>query len=298
MIAAGVWFAAGVLPLAVLLPQWDAWRAWIPTLGFAFVTTALLGLASPWLAGGWIVVKIIALMLSPAAPVWVSAAAPQEASHESFPQITRLQRVVAGTRQTLLARCPRLPPRSIVAYFEIPRLAEYAFQGASALRVWYRDSTLSWDRFGGTAGLLRPYAAGVEFLYFAPQVAIASGPEELRNFRAGVLATNQNRWEEADSLLQVASRDFGDRRSKFLGSIIQNRSNIAYLRGDYVGADSLNRQAEALGLDHPDFWAPTAAIALARGDTERARRAVRRLLELDPNHPDAKKLVEAVGLSK
>ena len=38
------------MPLALLLSDWNGWRAWTPSFDLAFPIPALLGTASPWLA--------------------------------------------------------------------------------------------------------------------------------------------------------------------------------------------------------------------------------------------------------
>src|SRR5439155_2786383 len=65
VLAAAAWFVAGAIPLAALLPDWNAWRAWTPTLGFDVAAGAALGAVSPWLAGGLAVIKLSGLLMAP-----------------------------------------------------------------------------------------------------------------------------------------------------------------------------------------------------------------------------------------
>jgi hypothetical protein len=296
LIAAGAWFVLGVLPLAALLPEWDAWRAWVPTFGFAVATIALLGLVSPWLAGGWIALKLAALLLAPTAPIAVSRVPSESGSHESFAQITRLQRLVAGTRRALLAHDPTLPRGATVCFVQIPRLAEYAFQGADALRVWYRDPTLGWDKFGGASGLKRRFGAGLEYLPDDPAVALPLELSAIVYYQRGLSAILDKQPRLADSLLVLAERNQPTRRGKFLGTTIYNRARLALKRDDLAAADSLYRVAESIGLEVEDHWAFAAYVALARGDRVAALKAARLLLAIAPNHPDARQLAAALGI--
>jgi hypothetical protein len=298
-IAAGAaWFAVGILPLVLLLPDWNAWRAWTPTLGLAVAGTLLLGAASPALAGGWVLLRLVALLASPAAITSVPALPPVDGSHESFRQITRLQRLATATRDALLARYPRVPSRSTVVYFEVPRLAEFAFQGSRALQVWYADSSLVWDRLGGRDGLDRSFAAGVEFLVDDPRIAIAIDDEAMRAFQRAAAAMDGQRLDEADSLLAAVPRLQPRQPSRFVASAVFNRARIALLRGDVARADSLCRNAMAMGLDHADVWAFQAVLGLQAGDRARVENAVRRVRERDPRHPDLPRLIEMLGAGR
>lgn len=298
LFVADTWFALGVLPLAVLLPDWNAWRAWTPTLGFAVGTTALLGLVSPWLGAGWIALKLTALLLSPTADITVSNLPPASVSHDSFTQIARLQILTSATRRVLLQHNPTLPRGAAVCFIRTPLLAEYGFQGESAISVWYRDSTLKWGRLGDDPGLVRPFAAGIEFLPGELEIAMPIDPRALQHFQLGLRAIVQSRLGAADSLLMIAERAQERRKGTFLGATIYKRARIALFRENLVAADSLDRVAEALGIDPEDHWAFEAQLALRRRDRPAALAALQQLIGVAPDSPDAIEVASSLGLKR
>ncbi len=298
LFAANVWFALGLLPLAALLPDWNAWRAWTPTLGFAFGTTALLGLVSPWFGVGWIALKLTALLMSPTASVAVSNLPPTSASHDSFAQLSRLQSLALASRRVLLLGNPTLTRGATVCLIRAPFLTEYGFQGESAIRVWYRDSTLRWGRLGDEDGLERPFAAGIEFLPAETEVAMPVDPRALRHFQLGLQAIVQSRLGAADSLLMIAERAQGRRKGTFLGATIYKRARLALLRENLVAADSLVRVAEALGIDPEDHWAFEAQLALRRRDRPAALAALEQLTEVAPDSPEVIEIALSLGLRR
>ena len=240
----------------------------------------------------------MALLLSPTARIGVSRTPPANASHDSFAQITRLQRLVSGTRRVILRHDPTLPRGTMLCFWQIPRLAEYGFQGPNALRVWYRDSTLTWDRFGGMRGLNRRFGAALEFLPEEPQVAMAINLRAFELYQQGLLAITQARLDAGDSLLALVERIQTPRTGKFLGTTVYNRARIALMRADLAAADSIDRVAESIGLEPEDHWAFAAYLALRKGDRVAATQAARQLLAMAPEHPDAAPLAELLGLKR
>jgi hypothetical protein len=298
LFAAGIWFALGLLPLAMLLPDWNAWRAWTPTLGFAVGTTALLGLVSPWLGGGWVALKLAALLASPIADIAVSNMPPISASHDSFAQIARLQRLASGTRRVLLQHDPTLPRHASVCFVRTPFLAEYGFAGENAIRVWYRDSTLELQGLGEEPGLVRPFAAGIEFLPGESEIAMPIDARALWHFQLGLRAITRSNLGAADSLLALTERDQARRKGTFLGATIYKRARIALRDGNLVAADSLNRVAESLGITPEDHWAFEAQLALRRRDRPAALTALQQLAEVAPESPDAIEVASSLGLKR
>ena len=298
LFAADIWFALGLLPLVMLLPDWNAWRAWIPTLGFAVGTTALLGLVSPWLAAGWVTLKLVALLVSPTAGIAVSNLPPTSASHDSFAQIARLQRLASATRRVLLQHDPAFPRHASVCFVRTPFLAEYGLAGDNAIRVWYRDSTLEVQGIGEDPGLVRPFAAGIEFLPGESEIAMPIDADALWHFQLGLHAITQSDLRAADSLLVLTERDQERRKGTFLGAAIYKRGRIALLEGRLTAADSLNRVAESLGITPEDHWAFEAQLALRRGDRPAALAALQQLAEVAPDSPDASEVASRLGLKR
>jgi hypothetical protein len=293
------WFVVGVLPLAVLLPDWNSWRAWLPTVGLAFAIPALLGAASPPLAAVWVGLRIAALLVAPGAPRLVTREAPQNGSHVSFSQLVRLQRTVLASHDALVGAVPTLPPHARVCYWEMPRLAEFAYQGSRALQVWYRDSTLTWMAFGGRGGLTQRLDEGVEF-----------HPEDMNEFAAHVpgraIALYQqaaalilaDRATKGDSLLRQAMVVLGRDHGPFIGTLYENMALNAYRRGDYKAADSLNEYALRVGVETGAYWLLRSARAIMNGDRQQAEMAIRRSLELDRNNDAAQAVARELGVLK
>src|SRR5439155_11578 len=78
------WFALGTLPLAWIWPDWNAWRNVTPSLGLGAALTAALGAASPWLAGGLVVLRAAAVLAAPGAPQAAEIRVPQAITHVSW----------------------------------------------------------------------------------------------------------------------------------------------------------------------------------------------------------------------
>ena len=292
---AALWFAVGIIPLAVLLPDWNAWRAFVPTVGLGFALTALLGAGSSWLAAGFMVLRLVALLNSMAAPAVVWPGPPPTASHMSFPRIARLQRIVESTRREMERVHPRLEPGSSVRYWSLPRMAEVGYMESRALRVWYRDTTLAWARFGGNPGLKTRVDALVEFSKGEPFPAYVIEPDALRLYLAGSAAMMENRYVTGESLM-VASGLAHHRNGSFRGVLARNRAFMAYNQKRYGLADSLALISARINDDDPEAWAMAAATAYAAGDSARAAVAVRRALTIDPQNAFGLRVAKALRI--
>jgi tetratricopeptide (TPR) repeat protein len=296
VLATGVlWFAIGALPLSLLLPDWNAWRLWIPALGLTFAMIVFAGLAWPGLAVAWVFLRAMALLLSPGAITVVTDMPPANASHVSFQQITRLERITDGARRALATHLPNLPPHSIVTYWEIPRLAEFAFQGSRALRVWYGDSTIAWSSFGGEGGLYKNFAGAIEFRHDPKRTATIIDSVAIRRFQLAGQAMMAGRLGTADSILAVAVAAEAADSSRFLGILIHNRAAVALKLGRLDLADAYNRQATDLGITGENHWVLTAQVAAMRGDREGAIAALRHALSYNPKSPEALDLLRQLG---
>ena len=137
-----VWFVIGVVPLVFVLPDWNAWRTTVASLGLGFALTGWLALASPSLAGALVALRLAALLLAHPAAAAVTTDPPPTASSFSLARITLLQRVVESTRTALLGHTPHLKHHAIVRFWNLPLLAEVGFAGPRALCLWYGDSNL------------------------------------------------------------------------------------------------------------------------------------------------------------
>jgi hypothetical protein len=292
-----VWFVVGALPLA-LVQDWNAWRDWIPALAFGLAATAALGLVSPWLAGSFVVLRLTGLLLAPTAPLVVSAAAPETVSQMSFPRLARLQRTVESTRRALVPSVPGLHHGARARYWWIPRLTEFGFQGPYAIRVWYGDSTLKWEKFGGADGYNRSSEALVEYVNATPWPALVDEIELVDLIRQARDLMEAKRLHESDSVfayaLQIHRTSVGGLRA----SIIQNRARVAFNLHDFDRADSLNRICQNLDMADADAWALAARIAMVRDNRTAAADAVRMCLSIDGKHPEGVSIAKALGLTR
>jgi hypothetical protein len=283
--AACVLFAiVGMLPLTRLLPDWNAWRAFVPATLLGLGLGSTLAIASPWLAVAFAGVRLVTLLAAAAAATLVGVPAPPSTSDLSFIRIARLQRIVRSTRQLLREEYPRLPAGTEIRYQNIPRMAIVGFHEASAVRYWYGDTTLRWVPFGSREGYRRP--RGVVLSYMpAHEPLVEVEPEEARVAYAAALdAMDAQRLETADSLLRVATNVVSPPPYSLYGWLLHNQAVIAFQRGRVGRADSLNRVSWTYTSDHPNYYALGAWVAVVRRDTATALRLARVCLEIDPKH--------------
>ena len=293
LVAGLVWFAAGLLPLLWVWPDWNGWRTTMPGLGLAVAVTGLLGLAWAPLAAAFVALRLAALLVAPAAPATVATVAPASVSQFSFPRLARLQRTVESTRRALRVGAPRLPRGATVRYWGLPQLTEFGFETALAARVWYGDSTLAWGALGGASGVRAD--AVIEFVRDQPWPARVVEPHAMRLLADALEARQSGRAATAESLMARAMEAQPGPGGPFRASVLQNRSRLAHDRGDRARADSLNRICLDINPDYADAWALEAILALERGDRATAIAAVRRCLALEPRHDEGLRIAEALG---
>jgi hypothetical protein len=224
------WFVAAVAPLALLLPDWNAWRTTVASLGLAVALGGWLALAWRPLVVALVALRLTTLLLAQPAPAVVATAPPPGASSFSFARITRLQRIVESTRRTLRAEVPRLPHHAVVRFGELPWLAEVGFNGANALHVWYRDTTLTWRGLGGYEGVRGRTDAFVEYEPDDPWPAVHIEAKAFQLYREAYAAALIGHLVSADSLLVAARRAQRHDAVKFFGLVDTARSIIARTR--------------------------------------------------------------------
>lgn len=288
-------FLVTAIPLAQLLPDWNAWRAWVPTLAFGLALGWLLALVHPGLAVAFAGVRLLALLFAPPAKPIAMPHPPATASHMSYLRLARLQRIVASAHDALTEAHPQLAKGARVRYWNLPRFAEVGFLEATAPRVWYRDSTLSWRSFGGHAGLFQELDVLIEFVDFAADPAAVIDPPVVDAFVRGARAQLDGQPRLADSLYAVAIA-LTRSRGSMLASLWENRasSNLALGNIDST-AVFIERSREITG-ENADYWAVIARVRGARGDRAGAERAYARLLALKPDHPDAPEIARLLGI--
>ena len=290
------WFAVGVVPLVFVLPDWNAWRTTVASLGLGFALTGWLGLASPSLAGALVALRLAALLHAPPAPAVTTDVPPPATSDFSFARITRLQRMVESTRSTLLERTPHLGHHAIVRFWNLPRFAEVGFAGPRALHVWYGDSTLAWTGFGGKEGWAAPRDALVEYDRNRPWPATVIEPQAAALYLAAWDSMLAGSWQSADSLLLRARRTQPGEDLVFFGLLDLMHAQIALRTGNDARADSILQASRRLTESNCAYWLLTAYIALRRGDRPNAALAMRECLERDPHDPDVLRLARELGV--
>jgi hypothetical protein len=290
------WFAAATVPLVFVLPDWNAWRTTVGALGLGFALAGALALSAPRLVAGLVALRLLTLLLAPAAPAVVSQEPPAAASSFSFERLVRLQRVVESTRRALGPGVATLPRGGVVRYREIPLLAEVGFHGQDALRVWSRDTTLRWARLHELGGDQGRTDAMIEFepRWPWPGVRITAAAVRLR--RLADRAAMEGRPRAADSLYAAALLAQPGEAPVFSSLVTLAQAQIAWNAGDYARADSLGRTSLALCSDNPAGHALAARLALLRGDVEAAREAVRRCLTIDPTDAGGLRLARSLGV--
>jgi hypothetical protein len=296
-LAGAAWFAAGVAPLAALLPDWNAWRAWTPTVGFAVAAGAALGAVSPWLAGALVAIKLVALLASPLAPATISASPPVNGSHVSFSQLVRLQRMCDATRRELRRARPHLPRGR-----EHRVLAAAAAHGVRVSRARGRPASGTTIRRSCGTGSARPRGL------HATSTCVLSTVTTIRNSWRSSLAP---RLESSSAATSWRKRNGTPRSTRCSPSrnrspatttghttrpIVRNRGFAAFNRGNYDEAARYARLAIDRGPETPDNWTLVALLAMQHNDRRTAEAAVRRALELDPRHDLALDLAKDLGL--
>jgi len=287
MLGGIAWFALGTLPLAWIWPDWNAWRNVTPSLGLGAALTAALGAASPWLAGGLVVLRAAAVLAAPGAPQAAEIRVPQTVTHVSFERLVRLQRIVDSTRAALASRYARLPHGGVVDFWVMPALSEVGYQGSRALRVWYRDSTLVWQSMPGRIDDAPPAAAYVGYNKSSRAPAVVLDPAALRSYARAEASLRAGRLAEADSLLGAALEAQRPLAELFCALLAYRRARVAWELGDVARADSLNRQNFDWVGESPEYYVMEARVALAEGRRDQAARAVGRALAIKPGFPEA-----------
>ena len=293
---AAAWFCVYTFPLVYLEPGWAGWRSALPGLGLAILAPVLLGAASPWLAIGLVVVRIAALGLATPPPAVVTPRPPTSVSYLSYARLVRLQRLVDSTRRALLARYPTLPRRAVVRYWNMPQGADWAFQKSRALRVWYGDSTLTWDRFGGQSGLDQRVDALVAYNSDRAAPAVVIEPAALRLFLESRGAFAGGRMREADSLLAATLLAQREPAEPLALAVLQNQVRVALARGDLARAQALNEAALEREGESARYYVIAARLAIARGDPAAAEEALRKCLTLEPGNPEGEEIARGLGL--
>jgi hypothetical protein len=283
LLAGLAWFALGILPLAFASALWTPRHTSLPALGLGLFVGGALACAAPELALGWTLVRLVALLLAPTAPMAVPMTLSAQTTPLSFLHVARLQRTADSARRALMESHPTLPRGSTVRYWSLPRETQIAFAGSKAVQVWYRDSTLTWgfwDRYEPGQDRSRDPILG--FNLNVPDPAVVMRPAAVVRYQDAV-----NAWTAGD--LAPAEQSFFDAIAEqqppvgnFTVETARLLARIAYTRGQYERADSLNRVELAMSGRTATYFGMVGLLAMAAGDSARALEASERCLALRP----------------
>jgi hypothetical protein len=285
------WFAAGTLSLAATYPDWLAYRGAFASIGLGVALAALAGAAHPLIAGALLAARLVLFALSPGPPARVSQVAEERGAQLDFPKLARLERLVGDTRHALRARFSTFPAGGNVGIYHLPYMSEYAFGGADALQVWYRDSTLRWVR--SSEFLLHPeirLETIVEFEPVGEPLVVLVEPEAMREMAGAIEAAGRHEWavslarlDRADSLQPVFARAFA-------GQVAGVRAfSLAYMER-LDDAEREGRRSIGLLVGNPYGHLALGVVAYSRGHLAEADAEVDTILFAEPTYPPAFKL--------
>jgi hypothetical protein len=255
-----------------------------------------LACVAPALALAFTGVRLVALLLAPVAPEAVPLAPSAQTTPMSFLHLARLQRTADSARRALLAGRPTLPAGATVRYWSLPRETQIAFSGARAAQVWYRDSTIAWrfwDRYEPGQDRSRDPILGFNVNVADPAVlmrtdAVVRYQDAVRAWTAGDLWPAQQAFFDAIHRQQPPVGNFTTETVRLM-------ARIAYARGIYDRADSLNRIDLQLAGPTPTYYGMEALLAIAAGDSARAERAAEQCLMLRPKDDEGIAVMRALG---
>jgi len=293
--AGGAWFALGILPLAFAAALWTPRHTSLPALGLGLLACGALACAAPRLALAFTTVRLAALLLAPTAALIVPEHMSAETTPMSFLHLARLQRTADSARQALFAAHPTLPARTTVQYWSLPRDTEIAFAGARAVEVWYRDPTLDfrfWNRYD--PGHDRSGEPILGFNVDVPEPAVVMRPGAVRHYQDAIRSWEAGDLGPAQSAFFDAIRTQQPPVDNFTNETVRLMARIAYARGRYDRADSLNQVDFRMSGATPTYYGMEALLAIAAGDTARAKQSAERCLTLRPNDDEGLAVMRAL----
>ena len=288
------WFAFSSATLTTIYPFWAPNRALFGSVGLGVALAALLGAA--WAALPWILlaIRLAAFAASPGPAAAIGVEPDRTGAFMDFPQLTRLQRLMADTRAALRARFPALPRGARVGQHDMPRRAEYAFGGDHALQCWYRDTTLRWVRFEEySRDSTIPLATIVEYQPgYVPAVVLVD-PAAMRSLLEGAGRLRAGDLRQAESLLAAVEREQSDPHARvLLGTAIGMRGGCRMGLGDTTAAIAESRRALAIYRENSDARYALALMLSRRGEEAEASSQLDTLLAITPDDRDARALAE------
>ena len=282
---AAVWFALATAPLALLFPDWSSWRTGLAALGLGFVAVGLLGTARPWLAAGFVAVLTATLLLAPQPEAVVRRDPPVTASRTGFLRLARFQIAVDGARRELARAQPPVPKGADVSYWSRFGMMEVGFDSERAVRVWYRDSTITWQWLWRPGGIDTRPDAVLGFDPGNPRPVVLILPVVMDHVRGALAAVNLGHLRSADSLLVEAVRAQVPPCNQITLWAVRTRARIAFQVGAYDQAEKMNQATLDVLGPSAEYYGMAALIAVRRGQRDLALQNVRECFALDPKNP-------------
>jgi hypothetical protein len=289
-----VWWLAGVAPLALIVVGWNDWRTTLPGLWLGLALVGFLGLVEPWLAAGFVALRVAALLACPLAPSTVAFHLPKTTSTIAFALVARQQRVVESTRQRLAESYPRLPRGAAIGYWSRFPMIEIAFYGQMAPRVWYADSTLTWRWLWEPGRIHGRVDAAVSYNVDTADPAVVIAPAALARAREAIAAYDAGHYELASQLAQASTRAQPVDARELDIWVARTGARAAYQLGDLARADSLNGVDQSLAGETPHSLGMSALLALRLGNLPLAQQMIARALQLEPDNAFARRVAALV----
>jgi hypothetical protein len=280
-IAAAIWLA-GLLPLGSLLPDWNAWRAFLPVVAFVFASTLLATSAGAALGLGLVTLRLVALLAAQAAGP-VEGTPPPSVSDLSFARLARIQRTLLLSQQFVHAA--HLPRGARIAYWGLPTMTTNGFRNDLGPQVWTADSSVRFIPFEGGGVIENPPELVLSYdVRPGRQLVLQVTREALRLCKLGMFAAERRDGIAACDYYRQALAVQTPESPSLTAQLLRNLALYAVSDGNLKRADSLNAVATRTRGVTPDGYAIDAYIALAAGDTERAGRYLQTCLKLDPKN--------------
>jgi hypothetical protein len=290
------WFAIAAATMTPVFPIWAPYRCAYGAVGFGVAATALCGAAHPALLAALVALRLTAFSLSPSPRREIEKRAPDTGAFIDFERLTRLQRLMRETRGALAERYPTLPRGGRVGLYHLPRHADYAYEGARSLQVWYRDSTLSWVAY---SELVRhhdiPLVTIAEFEPDRhPQIALVE-PDAMRNLLEAIDAVGRADWIAALAGLHRADSLQRDPNAVlFAAQLAGERGTVLAFLHQLEPAELEARRGCALWPENVYGHFALAFVAYQRRDLREAAVQVDSVLRFDPNHGPSRRLAAAI----
>jgi tetratricopeptide (TPR) repeat protein len=290
------WGALSWMALASIFPLWAPNRSQLGSVGFGIGAVALAGAAHPALPLALAGARLALLAAAPGTPARISAVPEDRGAFMDYPRLSRLQRLMRAARARLRARHPGLPHGAIVGVYSLPLASEYAFGGAHAVQVWYRDTTLRWVDFEAfAADSALPVRAFLNYQpRHDPQIVVLDG-DAVRAKLEGLGRLREGRWAESLAALDRADSLAGDPAAYvFRGDLAGRRAYCLAQLGRWDEAAAEARAALQAAREDVGARYVAALVHAVRRERREARAQLDTLLAQAPGLGEALELRRAL----